>query len=181
MTVDELARYRKIPPPLANATEGKMLDTPAMKHVAEVLASKNTALCVLSGSAGCGKTVAAAWACSRNQITSALWIPAPKLAKVPKSIDNEDVRDPLTRACEVALLVVDDLGIEHSPGGYAGSRLAEAFEHRELYRLKTIITTNLSAGDFLARYGERLLSRVNGDTIGWRECGTTDLRAKAKP
>jgi DNA replication protein DnaC len=177
MTVDDVVRYRKLPPLLARLVEAdKLRDTPALRHCREVISAKPrvTALCVLSGSTGTGKTVASAWALSQDSVGSGLWLTAPMLCKVPR----EGEKDPMGRACDVELLVLDDLGTEHGTSGWSASRVSELLEHRELYRLKTLVSTNLTAGEVVGRYGPRLLSRIEGDPIGWRECGTVDLRAR---
>ena len=174
MTPAEIAKYRKLPPRLiAVVLAAEPTETLAMLAVRRMLADRDSALLVLSGNAGCGKTFAAAWAVA-NHPGHAYWLVAPTLARPPV----EGTSDPVDRACEVDLLALDDLGIEHSPGGYALSRIQAILESRELDRLKTIISTNLTTPEFLARYGERLASRINGDPIGWHAVGGIDLRRR---
>lgn len=75
------------------------------------------------------------------------------------------------------LLVVDDLGREYLKEGseYAPRRWDEFFNLRYQSNLSTIITTNLTPGEFEARYGERNMSRLREWGI-WLEIAQEDLR-----
>ena len=177
-SLEELVRYKKIPQELVvrvyPPADKQMRDTPAMIAVRKFLETDNAALLALYGTAGCGKTLACAWWLVQRSGDSGLWLQAPTLARVP----HEGTADPVIRACEAQSLVIDDVGIEHSPGGYALSRLQEIVEFRELHRKRTVLSTNLTPAEFVARYGDRLASRIDGDAIGWVNCGTEDMRRR---
>lgn len=135
-------------------------------------------LLVLSGGTGCGKSTACAWALSKRP---GLWVHGPDLAKPePPDPDAWGARRKTLdeRMREAGLLVLDDVGIEHSPGGYAASRITDVLEFRESNKLPSIVTTNLTAAGFRVRYGERLASRTNGDPLGWQQIAGPDLRVK---
>jgi DNA replication protein DnaC len=133
-------------------------------------------LLVLSGGTGCGKSTACAYGLSKR---AGLWVHAPSLAK-PEFADPDEYgvrRQTLDeRMREAGLLVLDDVGIEHSPGGYAASRITDVLEHREANRRPGIVTTNLTAEQFKAKYGERIASRLNGDPLGWQHIADADRR-----
>ena len=141
-----------------------------LKAVQRLLAGDGILL-VLAGEPGRGKSFAAAYALSQRR---GLWHRAPELARPPA----EDEPDPVVRLRAVQLLVLDDVGLEHSPGGYALSRILDVLDAREEQELPSIVTTNLSPAGFRDRYGERIASRINGDPIGWITCTGPDLRIR---
>ena len=131
-------------------------------------------LLVEAGEPGRGKSIAAAWVLSRRW---GLWVNAPELAVPPRKEEEEQGKltlDERMRKAEV--LVLDDVGIEHSPSGYAASRIVAAIEWREAELKATLVTTNLSSQEFRTRYGERIASRIDGDALGFVTCGGADLR-----
>lgn len=133
-------------------------------------------LIVLSGGTGCGKSTACAHGLS---IWPGLWVHGPDLAKPDFSdADEYGVRRQTLdeRMRDAGLLVLDDVGIEHSPGGYAASRITDVLEHRESNRRPSIVTTNLTSEEFKTKYGARIASRLNGDPLGWQHVGGKDLR-----
>jgi len=138
-------------------------------------------LLVLSGGTGCGKSTACAHALSKK---AGLWVHGPDLAK-PDFTDPDEYgvrRQTLDeRMREAGLLVLDDVGIEHSPGGYAASRITDVLEHREANRRPSIVTTNLTGEEFKAKYGQRLASRLNGDPLGWQHVAGKDMRVNPIP
>jgi len=125
---------------------------------------------------GCGKSTACAHALSKQ---AGLWVHAPDLAK-PDFTDPDEYGVRKTTLDErmraAGLLVLDDVGIEHSPGGYAASRITDVLEHREANRRPSIVTTNLTGEEFKAKYGQRIASRLNGDPVGWQHISGEDLR-----
>lgn len=146
-----------------------------VKWALKMLAGEGVLL-VLSGGTGCGKSTAAAHSLSKK---SGLWVHAPDLAKPDFSdADEYGVRRQTLdeRMRESGLLVLDDVGIEHSPGGYAASRITDVLEHRESNRRPSIVTTNLTTEEFKAKYGARIASRLNGDGLGWQHVSGPDLR-----
>jgi DNA replication protein DnaC len=129
-------------------------------------------LAVLSGSIGCGKSFAAATLLSKRR---GLWVHAPDLSRIPDDDEPQPERDMIA----AGLLVLDDVGIEHSPSGYAASRVSDVVEAREANLRPTVITTNLDGEGFRKRYGPRLASRINGDGIGFVVCTGRDLRIRS--
>ncbi len=171
---------------------GDMKETSAMSECRSFLADGDRIL-VLSGERGCGKTTAAAWLLSqelegpRSYEEALRLIPMsasaeswgrPYLDRTPRrggpsvfvdvsklarlSRYRSDDMDPLE---EALLLVIDDLGMEYADEkGSFLSTLDGLFNARYAAQLYTVITTNLPAKAFKARYGERIADRI-------RECG----------
>lgn len=114
---------------------------------------------VLSGFAGCGKTVAAAaWA-----IRSGLRVCFLRAATFAASSRYDD--DLRAERFNAPALVLDDLGAEYLDA--KGSFLVDLDELVDTYygnERPLVITTNLTAGEFKARYGARIERRI-------RECG----------
>lgn len=153
------------------------LQTASMRAVEPLLRGAGVML-VLSGGTGCGKSTACAWALSKR---AGLWVHGPDLAKLdPGELDEYGTRktslDDRMRAA--GFLVLDDVGIEHSPSGYAASRITDVLEHREASKRATVVTTNLNAAVFRQRYGERIASRLNRDPLGWQHVAGDDLRTR---
>lgn len=129
-------------------------------------------LAVLASLPGRGKSHAGAWLLS---IEGGLWVHAPDLAIVREAGRNEKTLDDKMR--EATVLVLDDVGIEHSRTGWAQARIIGAIECREADEIPTLVTTNLSSEEFCKRYdGVRLASRIDRDGIGFVTCGGVDLR-----
>jgi len=123
---------------------------------------------VLSGAAGCGKTVAAAWWSVRHTATP-VFVRATTFAASSR-YDRE------TRATwfSAPALVLDDLGTEYLDA--KGSFLVDLDELLDVYygdRRPLVITTNCSKPVFKTRYGERVTDRL-------RECGVW-FETKAEP
>lgn len=112
---------------------------------------------ILSGPRGTGKTVAAVWLCAERHGT---FLDVARFCRINR-YDEAQMR-PL-ETCR--LLVLDDLGQEFSDvkGSFAAT-LDGLINARYGAMLQTAITTNLTADDFKARYGERVADRI-------RECG----------
>lgn len=148
--------------------------------IGKLLCSEGLIL-VLSGGTGCGKSTAAAHALSKK---AGLWVHAPDLAK-PDFTDPDEYgvrKETLDERMRAAgLLVLDDVGTEHSPSGYAASRITGVLEHRESNKRPSIVTCNLTAEEFREKYGARLASRINGDTLGWQQIAGPDLRRQRNP
>jgi len=139
--------------------------------VAERLARGEGCICVLAGGNGRGKTVAGGVAVWRRP---GLVRAATALARpFPGPSVGEDPLQPWIRT---KMLVIDDLGMEHSPGGYAASELLRIVNEREGALRPTLITTNLTAQQARERYGDRLMSRLAGDPLGWQQVVGADLR-----
>lgn len=142
--------------------------TPALSLVERLLAGEGLTL-VLGGDTGRGKSCAAAVALARRP---GLWVNAPELAKIPLD-DGPDID---ARMRTAPLLVLDEVGLEHSPSGYAAGRICAALTSRDASGRPSIVTTNLSAEQFKDKYGDRIGSRLNGDALGWQTVAGPDLR-----
>lgn len=136
-----------------------------------MLVAKRAGLLILGGGVGCGKTFAAGLA---HHHLAGCFVSAHDLARPMP--DGENTAKVLSRWKQAPLLTVDDVGDEHSPGGFAAALLRELVREREHHAKPTILTTNLSPARLEERYGERLSSRVQGDDLGYRACLGADLR-----
>jgi len=143
--------------------------TQALALVERLLAGEGMVL-VLGGDTGRGKSCAAAVALARRP---GLWVNAPDLSKIPTEEGAPDID---ARMRTTPLLVLDEVGLEHSPSGYAAGRICAAICAREAAGRQTIVTTNLSAEQFGEKYGDRIGSRLNGDPLGWQTVSGPDLR-----
>jgi DNA replication protein DnaC len=151
---------------------GRPQETPALLAAHDLLDGKGVLL-VLAGNAGRGKSFAAAWALAKRP---GLWVFAPDLARVPEDDEKPTIDQRMRTA---GLLVLEEVGKEHSPSGYAGGRIAEVIVYREAEKRPTIVTTNLSSEEFCRRYGkEHIASRLDGDGVGWVTCTGPDLRQR---
>lgn len=155
--------------------------TDALGLVERLLAGEGLLL-VLGGDTGRGKSCAAAVALARRP---GVWVHSPDLAKPPvkkkdaEDEDEETVRDGRMRSAP--LLVLDEVGLEHSPGGYAASRITATLSIRDSNNRPTIVTTNLSAPQFKEKYGDRIGSRLNGDPLGFQTVKGPDYRQTKVP
>ncbi len=143
---------------LALLTAGGARDTEAVQALV-----KPCAITVLCGRPGCGKTVAAAkWLFDRARSTQradGMWLTAARLARWPRYSDAD--MQPLMLA---GRLVLDDLGTEYldEKGSYMAT-LDELLNERYARQRPTVITTNLNAEGFKARYAERIVDRIRED------------------
>lgn len=121
--------------------------------------------CVLMGSTGTGKSVAAALAL-RDAFAageSVAWVQSADFARVAGGFDGL-----AARLAAVDVLAVDDFGTEHL-SDFAMSVLFGVLSARHEAKRRTVLTTNLRGQAFAARLGERLADRIRG------ECVTADL------
>ncbi len=118
-------------------------------------------LLIFTGGYGCGKThLAAAIANYRiEQGDKVLFVTAPDLLDHLRtgfgSDDAEDYNSRFEEVRDVALLVIDDLGIE-SPTPWATEKLYQLINYRYNARLPTVITTNHNLEDLELRVRSRL-------------------------
>lgn len=132
---------------------------PAVARVQQWVSKVENVL-VLSGPAGCGKTVAAAWWAQRNE-SRAIFLRATTFAA--SSRYDSDKRD---RWMNASALVLDDLGAEYAD--VKGNFLVDLDELVDTFygdKRPLLVTTNASADEFKNRYGQRITDRI-------RECGT---------
>jgi len=151
---DQRRREADVPPRLWPLLD-RGLDSEAAKAVDDFLATGQTFL-VLAGQIGCGKTAAA---CSALDLRGGRFVKASAVTRA--RFDDADWQ----RLLDAKTLVVDDLGTEPlDVKGWAAGALAELFDARYDWERPTILTTNLDAEAFKARYcdqdGGRFLSRL---------------------
>lgn len=124
--------------------------------------AKPAAIVVLSGTPGCGKTVAAAkWLYDFAQKTqrAGFWLTASRLARWPRYSDHD-----MERLLKPPRLVIDDLGTEFlDEKGSFMATLDEVLNERYAHKRATIITTNLNLAAFKLRYEERIVDRIRED------------------
>ena len=127
---------------------------------------------VLSGPAGCGKTVAATW-WAWNRAPWAMFIRSTTFAA--SSRYNNEKRDAWFAA---GALVLDDLGTEFadSKGNYQVD-LDELVDVFYGDRRPLVITTNCTLASFKDRYGSRITDRVR-ECGSWFSIATESLRRK---
>jgi DNA replication protein DnaC len=140
----------------------------ALSPISQLPASPPT-LVVLSGGVGCGKSCAAAWWLSQAE---GAWVPASEFAKYGG--------DPaVPERLKAPRLVLDDLGMEYLDGkGFAQATLDGVINHRHERLLPTVITTNLGADEFKARYGPRVADRIR-ESGRWLVIAATSLRKRS--
>lgn len=148
--------------------------TNAMRAVADFAAGPKTIL-VLSGSPGSGKSFAASrFLCDTaagNTWTTAKFLDVSTLARVSR-YDEKAMKE----IEEASALVIDDLGMEFDDKSGAFRSLLDAvINARYANALKTVITTNLDATAFKARYGERVADRIR-EVGAFVVCGGESLR-----
>lgn len=148
--------------------------TNAMRAVVEFAAGPKTLL-VLSGSPGSGKSFAAGRflydASDGSTWTTARFVDVSTLARMPR-YDEKAMKE----IEEASALVIDDLGMEFDDKSGAFRSLLDAvINARYANALKTVITTNLDATAFKARYGERVADRIR-EVGAFVVCGGESLR-----
>lgn len=167
----------------AICSEKGVTRTPAIETVETWMNGDQKAL-VLLGGVGCGKSLAAAWAITKNLIAYDVYMRTP--GDLPKDwrfrsaffVQAQDLAWPrdawedtlpvLKRAKNCSLLVIDDCGTENGDGERGLDAVLRVRLDGEGRR--TIMTSNLPEGSektkpptgFRGRYGRRLLSRILG-------------------
>lgn len=161
----------------------ELKDTPAVLAVRRMM-SERKSFCLLTGGAGAGKTVAAVLAMAervlagRREDLPALFVRAVEGARMGL-YDAKD-KELAMQMQTAGVLVIDDLGAEFvSDGSIWRSVLDEVIDVRYGDRAPTVLTTNLDAAAFKARYGERISDRIRHAGIV-ESCGATSLRVKGE-
>lgn len=194
---------RGVPLRAARHVAGVCRDTPAMTATRSWWQS-DKCLLVLAGPKGVGKSVAAAWVVaqqpksgpptsrhvdagmpdfsnSRNGRPRPGWRVGPRFVDAAglARVNRYDAAQVDELVC-AATLAIDDLGVEFvdAKGAFA-SLLDEVINARYGNELRTVITTNLPAKDFKARFGERIADRIREAGI-WHEHGGESMRAQIK-
>lgn len=140
-----------------------MKQTKATDAISSFLSSEREAWClVLAGPKGCGKSTAAGRFLSeitkprsKSPPNSIRWWTSSRISRV-SGYDSH-----LEKIMRERVIVIDDLGVEYlDKNGYFNHRLDELIDERYSNYRKTVITTNLNAKDFQARYGARVADRI---------------------
>lgn len=164
---------------------GALTETRALEAARAFLASDRRIL-VLSGGNGCGKTTAASWLVAQDPVErygawGGAWPPhlhprfldVARLVRLPKFSD--EAMEPVERC---SLLAIDDLGMEYADEkGAFLSFLDGLLNARYASQLRTVLTTNLRADAFKARYQGRIADRIR-EVGRFVEIGGESLRGK---
>lgn len=160
-----LVHSSNVPRRAVEAVKGGCKDTAAIAAVREA-----PALTILAGGPGCGKTVAAVWWLmeAMRPLVDGHWgvTAAPNVAQFIDAAHlarwsryDEEAMDKLLK-CD--RLVIDDLGNEYmDEKGAFLSVLNEVVINRYDNMRPTVLTTNLPMAKFRARYGDRIVDRLN--------------------
>lgn len=159
----------------------------ATSAITRARAHRDGALLLL-GPPGTGKTLASAhwllgpfmrlenwmwrdWDWSFRPRYAPVWITAKALSRT-----SQYEADPLERLFSAPRLVLDDIGQEYlDKSGFLASAVDELVSERHRRRLATILTANLDAPQFEARYGKRVTDRIAA-TGGAEVCRGNSLR-----
>lgn len=128
---------------------------------------------VLSGATGTGKTMASSMV---SLVKGARMVTAQRVLELNRFNGEFDA------LCSAPALVVDDVGTEYLDSkGEAEARWDGLFNRRyrmaRMSRSLTVVTCNLKAADFRARYGERIADRIR-EVGRWINVGGTSMRRK---
>lgn len=133
-------------------TGGGLRDTPHLRAARAWLQSGERVL-LLSGTVGCGKSVAAGAALAG---LGGAWVAAADLVRILGDFDRGEARRLTTARC----VVVDDVGDELQPERF-GPALKHLFDKRVRHGGRLVLTTNLPPAELQRRYPDtRLWSRV---------------------
>lgn len=152
-------RQRPTMPTRASRAADEPEENAAIGGIRRWLSGEHT-WCLLLGSVGAGKSVAAEWACKQVRATgrSAERIHAAELASL-STWDDAGKLDALER---VSLLAIDDVGVE-ARNEHSRALIAHLLDVRHEASRRTLLTSNLSAPDLKAHLGERLADRIRSD------------------
>lgn len=118
------------------------------------------------GDSGTGKTVLAGAVASAFTQFGASVVVVTAFGFVRRALDYhtqfsvKNYADRFTPMLDCDLLVIDDLGTESILKNVTKEYLYTVVNERWLHRKHTVITSNLSPADFIARYGENIASRL---------------------
>lgn len=169
---------------------------PALVAVKRWLEGPKT-FCLLLGSNGIGKSVAAAYALrgasrmvkatpehpmaeaiqvERLDSAEGFFLTASQLRFASRFVEGKGL-SVLDRAATVSVLVLDELRADDFQGKGL-ERLEEILTERHAYRLRTVITSNLTGAEVLERVGPRLASRLSEAAEVFEGSGE-DMRRRA--
>lgn len=145
--------------------------TQAAQWMRDIFHPNGYRFALLFGGVGSGKTWAAlAWLnlaaqfeinCGRVQRSNAAFIHAYRLAQMVS--DQKTYGKELESLIRKPILLIDELGAE--PAGFRGADFLAHLEYmvnqRHSFKVKTVITTNMSPEDFKTVYGTRITSRIS--------------------
>ena len=140
---------------------GEIVNDDEIKRVVKwLLTGEKTSLLVIGG-IGCGKSVFAMALARTIAVRNRCpyFLPMDWIAKVAKQ--DEEIPE---NVYADKTIVLDDVGTEPLEVNVWGNRLElfnEIIYARYARRQPTIITTNLALEDMRAKYGERIMSRLN--------------------
>ena len=177
-----------VPRVLATVLAGPA-ETESTGAVAEFDANKALWCLLLMGGVGCGKSTAvgamvyaAAASAQRNpplrgderRHMMPVWVRAVEASRL--SGFGEDTEARLRGWRRARLLVVDDLGTELMTPTWQQA-LEDVLDYRYQHSLRTVLPTNLTAAEFKARYGARIVDRIRQDGMV-RELSAASMRTK---
>ena len=146
----------------------------SLDAVQDFLGSDMTLL-VLSGGVGTRKSGSA---CYGLVMRAGRYVTADELSGLAASRDEDGIVS-YRQVKKAGLLVVDDLGGEYvDDKGWFVRALNAVIDARYSSCLKTIMTTNLTAAQFKATYGERIADRIR-ESGKWWDIGGQSVRRTA--
>ena len=154
-------------------------DTPGMRAIADL---PPTGISGLAANVGAGKTYAAhCWLLRTWQDDPADWSAhGLRMVTASEFARRSRYKDKFSPLVAAKRLVIDDLGVEFAdPKGSFLVDLDELVDLRWRAKLPVLITTNLIASDFKARYGERIADRIRSEGR-WISCRRESLRGASK-
>lgn len=96
--------------------------------------------------------------------------------------DDEHTAEFLQKCRTVDFLLIDDLGKEHTgPSGFSSTIFDNLIRYRVQHRLPTFVTTNLTRKTIKERYGDALLSLIEGKCTVVTVNGTDIRKEYLKP
>lgn len=181
----DLTWYDDTPDPVKSARDKMAIVYEACLDYARKFERQRTNL-YLSGGTGLGKTylsaciarVVAGKGFSVVYDTAAAIFARYEEEKFDKGTDLAAVREALRRYSDCDLLIMDDLGTEMTTA-FTISALYELVNTRLTRGKKTIINSNLSAGELYSRYSPQIGSRIAGEYDVLNFCGK-DIRILKK-
>ena len=136
---------------------GNLRSTHTLEAVRGWYAAKKSPALLLSGTTGRGKTIAALDAIANH---GGAYVGAREFARLAASRWSEDV-ERYARLLSCAMIVIDDIGRE-SDAAEMSAALLDVLDARPSTRKRTVLITNFSKRELLARYpDERLRSRLH--------------------